>query len=90
MGVSYWVEGVIDPDEEWQLMRAVWEACTAAGVAVPQDVDAYFGGLRPLESGQRVRIPGEMRSCGDAMELMEVDLTTLPKGVKRLRFVAGW
>lgn len=44
------------PDEEWRKMKAAWEACEAAGVAIPGPVLKYFEGDPPDEAGIEVDI----------------------------------
>lgn len=56
MGMSTHVVGFIPPDEKWQKMKAVWDACRAAGVEVPEDVCDFFEGGEPDPAGVEVML----------------------------------
>lgn len=89
MSMSTYVAGIIPPDETWQKMKAAWDACTAAGVPVPEAVGEFFGDEPPDESGVVVEI--ETRPWkGDMEEGFEVDLAALPPHVKTIRFWNSW
>jgi acyl carrier protein len=34
--------GIKLPDEQWRLMKNIWDACTYAGVEVPDQVCVFF------------------------------------------------
>lgn len=96
MGMSTHVIGFKPPDETWQRMKAVWDACEAAGIDLPAEVDHYFQGERPDPAG--VEVPktdlvklGALREwdVGDS-EGYEVELEKLPADIKILRFFNSW
>ena len=93
MGMSTHVVGFRPPDEKFQKMKAVWEACEKAGVRPPREVDDFFKGERPDENG--VVVPIERSICvreykSDSEEGFEVDVTKLPPDVKIVRFYNAW
>lgn len=93
MDMSMRIIGFRQPNDEWQLMKAAWDACRNAGVTIPPGVVKFFGGQAPGESpGEAVDIDiasqhqkvsdGECRG----LDIWDVDLSKLPSGVKVLRF----
>lgn len=64
MGMSTHVIGIVPPDETWKKMKAIWDACTAAKIEIPEAVDAFFGGVRPEEKGVVVDIEDKWQSGG--------------------------
>lgn len=96
MGMDTHVEGFKPPDEKWQQMRAVWEACTAAKIGIPRDVERYFDGEAPDPHGVQIS-ESDLRACGalrdwkDGMRKgREVDVTKLPPDVTVVRFFNSW
>lgn len=89
MSMSTSVVGFIPPDSTWEKMRAVWDACAAAGVDPPGEVSDFFGDEPPDAHGREVELPhrewkAEMR------EGVEVDVSALPPNVKVVRFYNSW
>ena len=56
MGVRVWVLGVRPIDQRFQKMKAVYDACAAAGVGVPEEVLDFFDGDDPPLYGIEVDI----------------------------------
>jgi hypothetical protein len=44
MSMSMHVIGFVPPDGTWAQMKAIWDACQAAGVSLPDEVEDFFGG----------------------------------------------
>lgn len=87
--MSTHVTGFIPPDERWYQMKGAWDACTAAGVPVPDEVDSFFGGDAPDDAGRDTEIPyREWR--GGMSEGVEVVIADLPPEVKIVRFYNSW
>lgn len=99
MSMSYNVIGIIEPDEEWQKNKKVWEACVEANIEIPIEVQEYFDLEEPDPYGKKVILNGEEfvtryleepdpeNSNSDYPEWgFEVDLEQLPKKFKRIRF----
>lgn len=84
------VVGVRPPDEKWKQMKAIWDACKAAGVPAPVQVENFFHSP-PDDAGAIL----EMKDLGDAVQGytrgeyeygFEVTLAKLPKDVTIIRF----
>jgi hypothetical protein len=87
--MSTHVEGFAPAGEEWQQMKAIWDACVAAQVRVPDEVINFFGGEPPDPRGVEVTIPVREWKDGDS-EGYELDLADIPVHVKTLRFYNSW
>jgi len=91
MSMSTYVEAFKPPNDKWQRMRDAYDACTAAGVEVPDEVDGYFRGEPPDPAG--VEVPRtELFASGavteykaDMCEGFEIDVTRLPADVTIVR-----
>lgn len=42
MSMNTRIYGVIPPDAKWKKMKAVWDACDAANMEVPEEVLNFF------------------------------------------------
>ncbi len=95
MGMSSRVTGFKPPNLKWRQMKAIYDACELADVSIPDEVDRYFEGERPDESGVAVSLTYPLHEAvkeyrDDMEQGYEVDLTKLPPDVKILRFVNSW
>jgi len=93
MGMSTYVVGIRRPDEKWAQMKAVWDACRAAGVGPPDEVLEFFNHESPDPAGIIVELRGTpcIRAYNDDMRQgWEVDIATLPKNVTAVRFFNSW
>lgn len=95
MGMSSHVVAIRPPDERWRQMRAVWDACTAAGIDPPSEVEEFFDGERPDSEGvvidlRHPRSDAVREWRNDHSEGYEVLLDQLPPDVKILRFYNSW
>lgn len=89
MSMSTDVVGIKPPNEHYKKMAAAWHACKAAGVDPPREVDEFFGGGDPDPAGIIVKL--EAREYhSDYEQGLEVDIDTLPPGVKTIRFCNSW
>jgi hypothetical protein len=89
MGMSINVIGFAPPDEKWQQMKAIWDSCQAAGIAVPREVERFFNDCDPDERGVEVDVPTiEFRD--DYREGYEIEIDKIPKHVKVIRFYCSW
>jgi hypothetical protein len=88
--MSSHVVGFRPPDEKWQQMKKIWDACEAAGVNPPYEVTEFFNDCAPDPAGVEVGIlHSEWRSSTSA-EGYEVDIRKLPKDVTVIRFFNSW
>lgn len=97
MGMSTHVVAFKPPGEKWQQMKAVWDACRAAGVEVPDEVERYFEYDGPDPVGVEVKRADLINSGalydwndGPHASGYEVDVTKLPKDVTVIRFYNSW
>jgi hypothetical protein len=90
MSMSTHVTGFAPPDERWQKMKAAWDACRAAGVAVPVPVQDFFGDEDPDPAGVEVDLPVREWNGGLAGAGYELDVSAIPSQVKIIRFYNSW
>ena len=76
MSMSTHVVGFVPPDQQWQQLKAVHDACTAAGIEVPSAVEMVIGS-NPTEYGREVEIP-VVKWSDDAREGYDVDVLRFP------------
>jgi len=85
MSMSTYVTGFVPPDEAWQKMKVVWDACQAAHVPVPDAVEKFFEGGAPDPAGQEVELPVQEWS-GDGSDGYQISVADIPANVKIIRF----
>jgi hypothetical protein len=89
MSMSTHVKGFTPPDEEWQKMKAVWDACTTAGVPVPDEVGRFFGWEAPDPAGLETELLFRKWKSG-MREGYELDVADIPAHVRTIRFWNSW
>jgi hypothetical protein len=96
MGMSTHIIGFKPPDDKWRKMKAVWDACEAASVEPPAEVEKFFEYETPDVVGVRVTC-GALTDCGavvewrdDTRDGFEVHVGKLPPDVTVLRFYNSW
>lgn len=89
MSMSTHVIGIKPPDDLWVRMKAAWDACLAAGVAMPDGVEEFFNDEDPDPAGVLVEVPTRKWS-DNSREGVEVDLADLPAHIKTIRFYNAW
>ena len=100
MGMSTHIVAIRPPDEKWRKMKAARDACVAAGIEVPDEIDDYFDNEAPDEKGvlicleigefDRARHPSIQNYQSDSGGVWDVDLDKLPPDTKILRFYNSW
>lgn len=93
MSMSTSVSGFRPPDEKWKKMKAIWDSCEKADIAVPDEVENFFDGGPPDDLG--VEIDLEHLDCcnpygSDDGGGFEVKISKLPKDIKIIRFCNSW
>jgi hypothetical protein len=90
MSSSMRVIGFVPPDAQWQKMADVWFACTAADIAVPAEVDAFFEEGPPDPHGMEIDLTHKAREWepppGWPAHGMEIDVAKIPQKAKVVRF----
>lgn len=89
MGMNTHVIGIKPPDDKWQKMKGVYDACVSAGTSIPKEVMEFFDHESPDSLGVRVEIeklPCTTKYHADMRDGFEVDLKKLPPDVTVIRF----
>jgi len=89
MSMSTRVTGFAPPGAEWARMKAIWDACTEARVAVPEQVGDFFGGEPPDPAGVEIEIPAR-EYHGDMEAGYEIDVSDIPAQATVIRFINEW
>ena len=96
MGMSTHVVGFKPPDEKWQKMKAIWDACEAGGTDVPVAVEKFFDGEEPDAAGVVLEYAA-LKKCGvvtewsdDSRQGYEIHIDKMPPDVKIIRVFNSW
>lgn len=91
MGMSTHVIAFHPPDEKWRKMKAIYDACVAGDIEIPDDVNDFFNGEPPDESGVEVEIDKILEKWSDEDRSgYQIEISKLPKGITILRFYNSW
>lgn len=93
MSTDYSVVGIKPPDEKWKKMKAVWDACTAAKISVPDDVERFFNYETPDKDGVKINLtlhPAVEDIKGAGMWGYAVHICDLPADIKIVKFEAHY
>jgi hypothetical protein len=87
MGIRLVVQTIKPADENWLLMKDIYDSCKKANVPVPKEVEKFFDYVPPTEAGVIGNLPSPCREewTDDCREGMDIDLSQLPHGTKKLR-----
>lgn len=94
MGACMHVQGIkpsTNPD--WQKMKHVRDACVAAGIDIPAEVDEYFDYKEPHALGVVVNLEEQLgvdRMREEYLDGFEVDLKKLPKDITVIRIFISY
>lgn len=84
MSVSLVVIGFVPPDEKWKEMKAVFDACEKAKIAIPEEVEEFFNYEAPDERGiEKEILKTEWKN--EYAQGYEIELSKIPKNVKFIR-----
>lgn len=89
MGMSTRVVGFCPPDEKWQQMKAIWDACEQAGMSIPHEVEKFFNWETPDEAGIEIELE-PLEYATESREGYDIILSTLPEAIDRIRFYNSW
>ena len=93
MSVSVNLVGFRPADKKWAQMKAVWDACEAAGIEAPSEVDEFFNYDPPNDAGVEVELE-EHECCSQYRESgidgFDIDVSKLPDDVTLVRFFISW
>lgn len=95
MSMSTHVYAIVPPDDKWQQMKIIYDACTAAKVEVPAEVWKFFGQEVPDPKGVLVNLDRNAHySCTEYQDEysqgFEVDISKLDPKYRILRFTNSW
>lgn len=91
MSMSTSVIGFAPPDKKWKKMKAVYDACLAADISIPDEVEDFFDGTEPDPAGVSVVLDGLLEKWAtDSQEGYQIEIAKLPKNVRILRFYNSW
>ncbi|MNS67987.1 hypothetical protein D3C72_1012510 [compost metagenome] len=94
MSLSVHVYGIKAPDEKWQAMKKIWDACIEANIQIPQEVLVYFDYEDPDPLGVVIDLKNN-KDISALIPLGEdpwqtngfiVDITKLPPDIKWIKF----
>ena len=83
------VVGFVPPDDKWNKMKTIYEACEEFGIQVPKEVLRFFRDGSPSDPGLAIRLSdnGPAREWRNAdWEGYELDVADIPEDVKTIRF----
>jgi hypothetical protein len=89
MSMSTHVVGFRPKDAKFDQMFKVWEACKAAGVSPPEEVNEFFDYSQPDPNGVEVdlkKLGCVKHSVHNTTDRYDLHLNQLPKDIKILRF----
>lgn len=92
MSMSTYVQGLKPKTEEYEKKLNIYKSCEELNVSVPKEILDFFDG-DVCEEGIITEIPkGAIKEYADdyCREFFEVDLTKLPKDIKKIRFVNSY
>lgn len=87
--MSMHVVGFRPPNDKWKKMKAIWDACNAAEIPVPEEVTDFFNETFPDENGVKIDLEAEgcvSRYSDDSRDGFDVDVQKLPPDVTIVRF----
>lgn len=90
MGMSTHIKAFKAPDEKWEKMKAIHDACMAAKMEPPREVSEFFNWERPDEAGVTIDIEREWPDAvieynAESEQGYEVILDQLPDDVTSIR-----
>lgn len=77
-----------DPDHQKKV--AVLKACQAADVALPDEINEYFGEQYDEDYPLETRIPLALHKVSSGLDWYEVKVDDIPKGVKVIKFCISY
>jgi hypothetical protein len=89
MSMSTHVVGIKPADEKYKKMEQVYNLCQEMKVPVPSEVYDFFDGESPNGLGVEVNI-SVIKGNIDCGYSYDIDVTTIPKDVKFIRFINSW
>jgi hypothetical protein len=82
------VTGFHAPDEKFEKMKKVWDACVDIDVTIPDEVYHFFKGSEPAEEGMLVGLDNHECVSDASEDLTEgvcIDLSKLPANITHIK-----
>lgn len=90
MSATLHVVGFKPADEKWRAMKAVHDACKAAGLNTPEEVTRFFDWREPDELGVEISEAKLPVKPWKARQGLELDVSQLDLSIKVIRFYVSW
>lgn len=85
MSMSSHVVGIIPADSKFKEYKLIYDSCLKNNIAIPKEVEEFFNDEPPDEKG--VLIDLEVTNwSSESSEGFELDVNSIPKDVKIIRF----
>jgi len=85
------VVGFVPPDDMWKKQKAIWDACVAADVEVPESTQAFFDWSKPDDNGVLIELVDNEKICKEWFDEgrsgYEIDILGLNKAYPQLKFI---
>lgn len=91
MGMDVYAVGVKAPTEEYKKKVEAYQACEAAGLEIPSELEKYFNFQEPPEEGMEIDIDEAV--SGNVMYddgVMTIDLSKLPDGLTHIKVIGSY
>ena len=86
-GINYRVKGIIvDDEDEYEKMLAIYEACENANVSLPAVVDNYFDYEKPNGLGRTKEYDLLEGKDDNGIKYLELDMEDVDEDVRYIRF----
>lgn len=92
MGMSTYVLGFREPDEEWKKMKEVYDVCVKNKIEPPKEVHEFFNWEPPKDEGIEVDMSKmcEHYSPHECAEGYKIKISDLPKHITYICFVNSY
>ena len=77
----------IKPDDEFNMMKSIWDNCMELRIEIPLKVINYFKDCEPGKNGIEVKIPSHQWDNGDMDFGIDVYINEIPDKVNTVRFI---
>lgn len=93
MSMSAYVKGLKPITEDYKKRLEIYKSCKELKISPPEEIRKYFeDDIEPCDEGIIVDLKRDVvrESCDDYREFYDVDVTKLPEGVTKVRFVISY